>query len=60
MDAQGHTRTNAAALQRALGPQQYGGRTLEKDGYKLCSIGKREAHRSAVVPMQKIVRSLAW
>ena len=58
VDAQGHIRINAAALQRAIDPSNPAGLQVEEDGYELRWVGKREAYHSAFVPVQKIVQPL--
>ncbi len=58
VDAQGHIRINAAALQLAIDPSNPAGLQVEEDGYELRWVGKREAYHSAFVPVQKIVQPL--
>ena len=58
VDAQGHIRINAHALQLAVDPGNPAGVQVEEDGYELRWVGKREAYHSAFVPPQKIVQPL--
>jgi adenine-specific DNA-methyltransferase len=58
VDAQGHIRINAAALQLAIDPSNPAGLQVEEDGYELRWVGKREAYHSAFVPVQKIIAPL--
>ena len=58
VDAQGHIRINAAALQLAVDPSNPAGVQVEEDGYELRWVGKREAYHSAFVPVQKVVQPL--
>ena len=58
VDAQGHIRINAAALQLAIDPSNPAGVQVEEDGYELRWVGKREAYHSAFVPVQKVVQPL--
>lgn len=58
VDAQGHVRINAAALQLAIDPSNPAGLQVEEDGYELRWVGKREAYHSAFAPVQKILEPL--
>ncbi|MBK5204405.1 MAG: hypothetical protein JJD98_03045, partial [Polaromonas sp.] len=55
VDAQGHIRINAAALQLAIDPSNPAGIQVEEDGYEMRWVGKREAYHSAFLPVQKIL-----
>ena len=54
-DAQVRILINAAALQLAVDPANHAGVQIEEDGFELRWVGKREAHHSAFVPVQKIM-----
>lgn len=58
VDAQGHIRINAAALQLAIDPSNPAGLQVEEDGYELRWVGKREAYHNAFAPVQKIIDPL--
>lgn len=58
VDAQGHIRINAAALQLAIDPSNPAGLQAEEDGYELRWVGKREAYHNAFAPVQKILDPL--
>lgn len=58
VDAQGHIRINAAALQLAIDPSNPAGIQVEEDGYELRWVGKREAYHDAFMPVQKIIAPL--